>query len=190
MPKIILDPIWNPNMYQKLNFFLSRRKPLFGDFYILLSSSPPPSRSLLLKYKKSHYEDDIPPVHLLNTSHTPSIHHPHPPTPTRTNPHPHILHTLIPGRTRADLGEPGWTREESGRPGHTREDPGGPGRAQMDPGGLRRTRVDPDGPGRTWMDPDCSGIIRTGQNKASNSLFWIIYHYRRLLSKAFWTVGI
>ena len=31
-------------------------------------------------------------------------------------------------------------------------------------------------------------IIRTGQNKASNPLFCIIYHYRRLLSKAFWTV--
>ena len=40
------------------------------------------------------------------------------------------------------------------------------------------TRTDPDGP--VWT--------RTGQNKVSNSLFWIIYHYWRLLSKAFWTV--
>ena len=138
--------------------FLSRRKPLFGDFYILLSSSSP--WSLLLKYKKSHYEDDIPPVHLLNTSHTPSIHHPHPPTPTRTNPHPHILHTLIPGRTRADLGEPGWTREESGRPRRIQVDPDGPGWTRADSGGPGWTRMDLDGPGWTQTVQESSGLVK------------------------------
>ena len=72
--------------------------------------------------------------------------------------------------------------------------------------GPGRTWTDPDGPPETWTDPDRPGCIPTDQmdpdspkihspewltivqNKASNTLFWIIYHYRPLLSKAFWTV--
>ena len=134
---------WTEKRAINKTFLLSRRKPLFGDFYILLSSSP--SRSLLLKYKKSHYEDDIPPVHLLKTSHTPPIHHPHPPTPTRTNPHPHI---------RTDPGGPGRTRVDLGGIGQTRAYPGGPG----------WTRADPGGPGWTWTDLDGPRLFRNHQD--------------------------
>ena len=103
-----------------------------------------------------------------------------------------------PGHVRTDWGGRRWTRTDPDSPGRTRTDPDGPG----------RTRMDPDGPGRTWIDPKRPGCIPTDQmdsdspkihspewltivqNKASNTLFWIIYHYRPLLSKAFWTVNL
>ena len=81
---------------------------------------------------------------------------------------------------------PRWTRTDPNGPGRTRTDPDWPGRTQKDPNVSQQIRWTQDSP-KIHTSPEWLTIV---QNKASNTLFWIIYHYRPLLSKAFWTVII